>query len=208
MDCLHVNRTDNGVIDCLGATDERAHCRSQYPNDNTKHYHCWNDTKCVSPERRCIDCSGIDRIEQICDFPSSDSEMATDYLELTNDLFFHRKEPFSVESSRDFPELQSIRLSDEHSWHQQKTQLAQISSDDIIDPDRLWFCNRGVLILVGTNGTEHCLCPSSYYGHHCEYQEQRVVFTIRLHKVNLVTFDVIAIVITLVDHTGSIHSYA
>ncbi|CAF4314232.1 unnamed protein product, partial [Adineta steineri] len=52
-----------------------------------------------------------------------------------------------------------------------------------------------------------CLCPESYYGDQCQYQNQRVSLTIRLRQENLNKLNVIGIIIRLVDHTGFVHSY-
>ncbi|CAF1306512.1 unnamed protein product [Adineta ricciae] len=41
-----------------------------------------------------------------------------------------------------------------------------------------WFCNRGILILFGQNQTKTCLCPPSYFGSRCQWQNQRVSLTI------------------------------
>ncbi|CAF1229170.1 unnamed protein product [Rotaria magnacalcarata] len=40
VECLHFNRTDDDMVDCLGATDERKFCRVQYPGADSKPYRC------------------------------------------------------------------------------------------------------------------------------------------------------------------------
>jgi hypothetical protein len=73
--------------------------------------------------------------------------------------------------------------------------------------NELWLCYRGILIRVGNNGEIGCLCSPNYYGDHCQYQNQRISFTLRLRKENYQTLDIVGIVITLVDHNDFVHSY-
>jgi len=46
-----------------------------------------------------------------------------------------------------------------------------------------WFCNRGLLVYLRRNENEKekvCLCPPSYYGNRCEYQNERISLTLGL----------------------------
>ncbi|CAF4584369.1 unnamed protein product [Rotaria sp. Silwood1] len=66
------------------------------------------------------------------------------------------------------------------------------------------ICNRGIFIYV-TNFTENsCLCPPAYFGHRCEYQNQRISLTLQFRTVELRT--VFNFVIMLVDENANIHS--
>ncbi|UJR16810.1 hypothetical protein I4U23_003709 [Adineta vaga] len=80
--CLSINQSGNGIIDCLGATDERHICRKL-----DSQYHCWNHTdenillnstitdlkqeKCIDLDELCdgkIDCPihGDDEMGSLC----------------------------------------------------------------------------------------------------------------------------------------------
>jgi hypothetical protein len=83
----------------------------------------------------------------------------------------------------------------------------QSTINEQLDNHYIWLCGRGILIIVGKNEIKECLCPPSYYGDRCQYQNQRVSLTIRLRKENMAKLDVIGIIITLVDHTGLVHSH-
>ncbi|CAF1683889.1 unnamed protein product [Rotaria magnacalcarata] len=78
---------------------------------------------------------------------------------------------------------------------------------DRLDSRQAWLCNRGILIYYGKNESEQCLCPPSYYGDRCQYQNQRVSLTLQFRNDNLNKLATIGIVITLVDNTNLIHSH-
>ncbi|CAF4157154.1 unnamed protein product, partial [Adineta steineri] len=184
MDCLHINRIEDGIIDCLGSTDERSHCRLQQPENEFMRYRCWNDTKCTSITRACDDCDKSNEFDQICD----------------------RRQPFFHKSSSSFPPVQPSLLIHKQTQNDMIT-TEKISAIEHNNDPRLWLCNKGFVILVGKNETEQCLCPESYYGDLCQYQNQRVSLTIRLRQENLRNINVIGVIIRLVDHTGFVHSY-
>ncbi|CAF1580333.1 unnamed protein product, partial [Rotaria magnacalcarata] len=64
-----------------------------------------------------------------------------------------------------------------------------------------------IFIYYGINESEQCLCPPSYYGDRCQYQNQRVSLTLRFRNENIDKLAIFGIVITLVDSTGFIHSH-
>jgi hypothetical protein len=206
MVCLHINHVENGIVDCLGATDERSYCRSRYPTAFFKRYRCWNDTKCVQVSERCWNCNNFDDIDQLCEQLYEEIRDIILYLESTSDIEFYRKQSFSHKSSRSFPPMEVQLPVDEHAQHE-IIEIPQIQPWEPSIDRHAWLCNRGILILVGKDELEQCLCPPSYYGHRCQYQNQRVSLTIRLRKENFARLDVIGIIITLIDHTGLVHSH-
>ncbi|CAF3803595.1 unnamed protein product [Rotaria sp. Silwood1] len=72
---------------------------------------------------------------------------------------------------------------------------------------QVWLCHQGTLIYVGQDENKQCLCPPNYYGNRCQYQNQRVSLTLRLQNENLGKFNVIGVIVGLVDNTGLIHSH-
>jgi hypothetical protein len=77
-----------------------------------------------------------------------------------------------------------------------------------IDFRHAWICNRGILVFVGIEKNEQCLCPPSYYGDRCQFQNQRVSLTLQFSKECApICYGVYGIVLTLVDNDQSIHSY-
>ncbi|CAF3966927.1 unnamed protein product [Adineta steineri] len=205
MDCLHINRIEDGIIDCLGSTDERSHCRNQSENALIR-YRCWNDTKCTAAPRACQDCDKSNEFDQSCDWFNEKTQEIIKYINSIDDTGHSRQQPFSHKSSRSFPPVQL--LLPVHKQIQNNIIKTEKLATSIHNNDpRLWLCNKGSVILVGKNEIEQCLCPESYYGNLCQYQNQRVSLTIRLRQENLNKLNVIGIIIRLVDHTGFVHSY-
>ncbi|CAF0735971.1 unnamed protein product [Adineta steineri] len=60
-----------------------------------------------------------------------------------------------------------------------KTLLPKISFEDA------WFCYRGIYVMVSRNRNRRCLCPPSYYGPRCEYQNRRVSLTLQFRTMHL-----------------------
>ncbi|CAF0841182.1 unnamed protein product [Adineta steineri] len=204
MDCLHMKYAEDGIVDCLGATDERSYCRSLYPKDSLKSYRCWNDTKCVYVSERCTRCNNFD--DQLCDRPFEETLDITTYLEYAQNIWFYTKMSFSHKSSLNFPPVQLHLPIQKHKQHRIIDNM-KMNVNKYYDDPRAWLCHRGVVILVGKNETVHCLCSLHYYGDFCQYQNQRVSLTIRIRQENLEKFHVIGIIIRLVDNTSLVHSY-
>ncbi|UJR17392.1 hypothetical protein I4U23_004287 [Adineta vaga] len=206
LGCLHMDYIDDGIIDCLGSTDERSHCRSLHSEDLLKYYRCWNDTKCVQFTRVCKDCHDFNDMNILCDTSNHTVMHIIQYFLKKADRITYARKPFSHRSSRSFPFLQlsSLHLKQIHNGI---IKTEKIFSIQHINDSRLWLCNKGFAILVGKHETEQCLCPENYYGHLCQYQNQRVSLTIRLRQEHLEKFNIIGIVIRLVDHTGFVNFY-
>ncbi|CAF4825476.1 unnamed protein product [Rotaria sp. Silwood1] len=73
--------------------------------------------------------------------------------------------------------------------------------------EELYFCHRGLSILF-YDGQEkqRCLCPPSYYGDLCQFQNQRVSLTLKI-ETDADWRTVFNAVIMLIDNQGAIESY-
>ena len=64
-------------------------------------------------------------------------------------------------------------------------------------------CHRGLDLRVWLNNknstTNTCLCPPSYYGDQCQYQNQRISLTIQFRALSDSYQTLFAIVISLID---------
>ncbi|CAF1408465.1 unnamed protein product [Adineta steineri] len=206
MDCLHINRIEDGNIDCLGSTDERSHCRLQHPIEFLKRYRCWNDTICTSMEGACKYCDMSKEFNLTCDWYDEKFRDIINYIDRIDSFGKTRRQPFCHKSSRSFPPAQSS-LPVHKQIQNDMIKTEKISTIKHNNDPRLWLCNKGFVLLVGKHETQQCLCPESYYGDLCQYQNQRVSLTIRLRQENFNKLNVIGIIIRLVDHTGFVHSY-
>ncbi|UJR17119.1 hypothetical protein I4U23_004015 [Adineta vaga] len=84
-----------------------------------------------------------------------------------------------------------------------KTPIIYYSSDDA------WRCNRGISIRIQTDVNRsrlYCLCPPSYYGDECQYQNQRVSITVQI-RVSSNWRNLYVFLLTLIDHERNIESY-
>ncbi|CAF1533816.1 unnamed protein product [Adineta steineri] len=206
MGCLHMRYAEDGIVDCLGATDERSYCKSQNPKDSFKSYRCWNDTKCVQVSEGCTRCNDFDDIDLLCNRPFEENGDIITYLQSAQNIFFSEKISFSHKSSLNFPRMQLSLPVQKHEQHRIIDNMKMDVTKYQDDP-RAWLCHRGVVILVDKDEIVHCLCSSHYYGNFCQFQNQRVTLTIRIRQENLEKLYVIGIVIRLVDNTGLVHSY-
>ncbi|CAF1503095.1 unnamed protein product [Adineta ricciae] len=206
MGCLHIDRIEDGFIDCLGSTDERTHCQQESEDFILKNYRCWNSTQCVSFTSVCRYCDHIKDKNLLCNTNNETVRAIIQYFNSRDMNISHKKTPFSLQSSTDFPPKQSSLFN-----HKQMP-ISMITTNEMsrktpINDRRLWFCNKGFLILVGKNESEECLCPENYYGDLCQYQNQRVSLTIRLYQENLIKLNIIGIIIRLVDQNAFVHSF-
>ncbi|CAF3857072.1 unnamed protein product, partial [Rotaria sordida] len=74
--------------------------------------------------------------------------------------------------------------------------------------NEIWYCNRGILIRFNINETKKCLCPPSYFGNRCQWQNQRISLTLQLaYRTVSYTIAVFQIIILLIDEQRQISSY-
>ena len=91
-------------------------------------------------------------------------------------------------------------------------QIKKMNNDLSIDVEfRSWYCNRGIMVhrsIDNNNNTQiACLCPPAYYGHLCQYQNQRASLTMQV-RASFEFRTVFAIVIILRDdQQNGIESY-
>ncbi|CAF3723135.1 unnamed protein product [Rotaria sordida] len=72
-----------------------------------------------------------------------------------------------------------------------------------------WRCNRGVSIRIRIDSNQsrlYCLCPPSYYGDECQYQNQRVSLTVQI-RVSSDWKKLFIFLLTLNDNEKNIESY-
>ncbi|CAF2505877.1 unnamed protein product [Rotaria sp. Silwood2] len=80
-----------------------------------------------------------------------------------------------------------------------------ISSPSIQD---VWYCNRGIAMLFETNKTLKCLCPPTYFGDRCQWQNQRISLTFQLvYHTTKFGISVFQVIIMLIDEQRQITSY-
>ena len=209
--CLPLNRAGDGVIDCLGSTDEREFCREM--DSAYESYRCWNDSHCTvggcvgvlfCPFDRKIfsgkTCEEGSKIDLILRGPSLDRSMRD--LKARKNIYFtlshlDRLIRTSRNSSAEIIEITDTEDSSSFEILRGHSEFFQA-----------WLCNRGILVYHGLEKAEHCLCPPSYYGDRCQFQSQRVSLTLQFRKECApVCRGIYAIMVMLVDSDQQIHSH-
>ncbi|CAF1516414.1 unnamed protein product [Adineta ricciae] len=203
LGCLHINYVEDGIMHCFGSLDEQSYCELKYPNDPRMSYRCLNDTKCVDILTVCDDCDRLDDKNHLCSLSTKNFSFSSLYMALIAKRYVYSREPFSHQSLHPYPPIPFVNQSVQPILVKSERRSSLENNYD----QRLWLCNKGFVVLVGKNQTQTCLCPESYYGDFCQYQNQRVGLTIRLRQEILNKSHVIDLLVRLVDQTGFVHSY-
>jgi hypothetical protein len=220
VSCLPISRAGNGIIDCLGGTDERHQCQLIDSYAYQYGFQCLNVSKCIDNYYVCDrvkNCKYGDD-ETFCSTSEyllcfSHSHSRTDVEHFLCKFIESMPHPyimyFVLRNMATYPreltdDIVSIPLSIEN-----KTQL--FVKKDVINIKYidLWRCNRGISIRVRMNDNilkSFCLCPPSYYGEECQFENQRVSLTVQIRA----TSDwrsIFILFITLIDNERNIQSY-
>ncbi|CAF0845758.1 unnamed protein product [Adineta steineri] len=226
VSCLPINRANNSVTDCLGATDERKGYQISSTQGAVRYYfYCWNDTKYIDVNALCnkipdcpfnddeIFCKKFGSLSRPLCYTITSSEFAVEkflcdfgnsiLLKTKTSTFFKLYNfpnyPFQI-TTKPIPPAPPILV---------KARLMQNNAIINVGSFNRWFCNRGIPIRTRVNSTTSvlsCLCPSSYYGDRCQYQNQRVSLTIQI-RVTSGWRSIYTFLITLIDHERNIQSY-
>ena len=233
--CLPLNQSNDGKMDCLGGTDEREYCRNLYPEYFFSHYRCWNETKChmsyCSGSGACffeedsgfeLVCNANKSLKDIVESLNMDQYLKSiaavqgDWYSFSRYKYFtlHSSNYFSLKSTHvPWTKMDKVSYKSNDHASDENTQLSVMQYESTtlnnkIDFRRAWTCNRGILVYVGTEYMELCLCPPSYYGNQCQFQSQRVSLTVKFRKECAPNCDgVYSIVLMLVDQNRTIYSY-
>ena len=216
--CLPLSKVNDGNIDCLGDVDEPYLSRLNNGKYNETIFQCpseyylyictWSQylydeiEQCSNNNEQsfCLPNQNITIADYKCGY-----EDPTSRSDIENFLCTRESQKFK-QLTEQFFSLDGIEQSIEDS-----------NTTDIISPDPEWkdgYCHRGFPIRVWLNRAENltnltCLCPPSYYGDTCQYQNQRVSLTIKLIASSDSRQTLFAIVILLIDNDTqqTIHSY-
>jgi hypothetical protein len=182
-------------------------------NTNLTGYISWNTTKCLTTNMLCYDHSLLSVAED--DVCSCDSNILHYRLGLVHMMktekqlcFFdyynkHPLNPFLVTSQLGFFPSRTSNESVQNNLlihpYKHKTMMFNIAQDT--------YCNRGIRILFGINATRKCLCPPSYFGDRCQWQNQRVSLTLQIAFRSFLSSSVVfQLVVILIDIQGNIEA--
>jgi hypothetical protein len=222
VSCLPMNQAGDGIIDCLGATDERKHCQFVDPIYFSYSFSCSDGTECLSDDSICdgkIDCQlGDDELfcinthwsSLLCLIPESLTQVEQFICNFTKKkrnrpkFLYFKLHNIPIYSSKLNLSNDSFPLTSEKKMvtNEKNLKSSNTNADD-------WRCNRGLRIRIRTskNGYDlSCLCPPSYYGDRCQYQNQRVSLTIQIRTTSEWTI-MFTFLIFLIDDETNIESH-
>ena len=221
--CLHMNKANDGIIDCLGAADEPTACQKYTYGSDPRTFYCYSQwyIPCIEAREICDnsgycpqnedetvctpqDGVGVDILQGACvqNYESDRSDMT----KILCRRFLYTPEKYRVYFTLDhWPDLIKRHSKQENTTAERlKTQTVQLYQPR---------CHRGLRLQVSIdqerNRTEDvCLCPPSYYGDQCQYQNQRVALTLQFQVPSDSIQTLFAIVVSLIDDSNEriIHS--
>jgi hypothetical protein len=203
--CLSKERVGDGINDCLGSTDELHFCRRVYPSDkDPKRFRCRDSDICLSIDELCDNTQSCPLGDDehfcqnhrfICQQEStSNRTIIEDILCRLGENEKNRITHFSVYTSSDYPQLERIT----NPWKSEQHQLIKHIDFQKSSYPWAWYCNRGLIVRFRLENTRVCMCPPSYYGDLCEYQNERVSLTLGLVRGS--RLDVYEIIVMLISN--------
>jgi hypothetical protein len=223
--CLPIAKANNDKIDCLGATDEPKLFRSNGHRLKKEHFYCKNGslsgayvgTRALCDKTK--QCTGGDD-ETFCQ-----KNLSTGYFSgICREVYASIRsnvEKFFCERSNDWNKrlvvhfsLPGDKTSTKNMIKSDRNMVLSRSSVSQTTRPRSQRCHRGFDLRVwldseGTSSTMTCLCPPSFYGDTCQYQNQRVSLTIRLRASSDSLRTLFIVIVSLIDNSDRriIHSH-
>ena len=213
--CLPMDRVGNNQPDCAGGFDESNTCPAVHSNREGLHwYRCFNETKCLMSSQLCNgqkDCQfgdDEDLCENVYRFCIQPGVIigAESFFCL---IRFFKKFQFRLSNTFNAIYLNySVALKRSSVLISNDLSLSN-SIDQVFPRQFVWKCNRGLYLhhwLGDEKYNYSCLCPPSYYGDLCQYQNQRITVVLRLKMID--RYGVYTILTVLIDDDNQeIHSY-
>ncbi|CAF1279338.1 unnamed protein product [Adineta steineri] len=224
--CLPITKANDDKIDCLGAIDEQRLCRVKCSHPHIlgfANFYCiyQNSGKCIDSKNLCNrqnDCDNGDD-EQFCRKKNTAVSGSLDWW--LENAFPTDVENFLLESSTSRPKPSIVRFTLNDKSHPIKSSRTYPTNTRsilppilIMPPQRQYRCFRGLDLNVWLNkkigiSSGTCLCPPSYYGDQCQYQNQRVSVTSAFRTLSDSWETPFVIIISLIDNSDEriSHSY-
>ena len=209
---------NDGHIDCVGAFDEVNICQRKDSKLNTDNYfYCdsVNNIRCRAVNYICqsdciqeyqdLFCNRSNKLDysSYCsrEIQSNDSDLVKYYCS-------HRNTLQKIKKSTYFSFDPSIN---EKEQQQQENKVLSNVKKKLFEYDGPCHDGYPLRYWIDFNKTLSkiiCLCPSSYYGEYCQYQNQRISFTLQFQTYSDSRQTLFSIVIQLIDDTQqrTIHS--
>jgi hypothetical protein len=222
--CLSIDQAGNGVVNCVGGSDEPYLCRHKNLHYSGNTFRCWNESSCLDISTSLL-CDGkkdclLNDDERLCNGDYTDGCLFVGFYEHNEFLKFLCQSPVFLKPNQLFLLLRNLVKYPEQNaiQHYRNTslrinnrdvQIITVKSLTLKETANKWQCNRGIHVWIRKSRditTRRCLCPPAYYGDFCQYQSQRVSLTLQF-KAQADWRTTFTLVITLVDQQQTIESY-
>ena len=197
------------------------HRRYVYYNNNTisdiDNYFLWNQTKCITVENIMGEQSSLSIIDKdVCLMQAEATNIMHWYVDFSygNEAHCVFLSQFNAERKQQRSFLPTSRLSffppisDNNSIEPIIQSNQSFTVDRTTNVENIWYCTRGILVLVGLNRTKKCLCPPSDSGNRCQWQNQRISLTLQFKSSTSTSIvSVFQIIIMIIDEQKQIAPY-
>ncbi len=212
--CLSIKNASDGRVDCLGGTDEPQFCQTKKQEGFFQFtFYCESkyDPPCVYHQDLCDGSSLCDYgdDEQFCQenitFLSHLCQDENALIRSDVENYFCNTLVYSKPQIVYFS-LDQVNTSTKHRETVQAEKSPLLSSSLRLESisRRQRHCHHGLDIQVRLDSEKNstvdtCLCPPSYYGDTCQYQNQRVSLTLKLKALSDSWSTLFSIVVSLID---------
>ena len=210
------HRFSDGITDCLGGFDELRICRIKYGLQNMYGYRF----RCITTRTMCITSSYLCDGARTC--PSGDDENFCSAKERVceEDTLINRTEVENILCKLTTVDVKKkkIRHFSLYNWnvsslrpknrfaqpaHHRSAAMKSVNAQSV-SPTWAWSCNRVFSAYIRTDNmsyNQECFCLPAYFGHVCQYQNQRVSLTLGLLAVDLRNiYEIVAMLLEEDDH--------
>ncbi|CAF3921450.1 unnamed protein product [Rotaria sp. Silwood2] len=217
--CLPLEKANDGKIDCLEGADEPRLCQSNNDIYNQNNFYCQNYTSLP-----CIMCKQACFYSTMCNHEGDTTDCYryhnfTTVTSICNRNYKRIRSNVENNLRRRLPEKDTIRTVpfpfDEIKPLIKHTDT-RVSFSSFIESTRQYSqrCHRGIPLRVWIDREKNltditCLCPPSFYGNICQYQNQRVSLTTNYDAYSDSWQTMFSIIVLLIDDSDEriIHSY-
>ncbi|CAF1489157.1 unnamed protein product [Adineta ricciae] len=220
LSCLPIDRAGDGIVDCLGASDEPKRCPETFS--------CFNDTQCINIQTLCDgepNCRFADdedicrnrtnKYSSLCRSSSISSHIERDKFlcQMGRSSHIEYNAHFRMYNMPTYPLLSQTKTTTTTTFIVPvETRINPFQSNMMINirnMDDRALRNYGEPIQIGIDLDQSkltCLCPPSYYGDKCQYDNERVSLTLQIQATSD-GHNVFVFIIILIDNEGQIQSH-
>ncbi|CAF1141064.1 unnamed protein product [Adineta ricciae] len=215
--CLPIEKANDGIIDCIGAADEPSFCDRRNQNYRSTPFYCRanKESSCIAGNSLCdgiFDCvDGED--ENACSrddvkYPTVESGICTLNYRLHGSVFAKVLCRLFYNTEK---RLETYFTFDPNSNPLKQPLSFKSDSEEILPsyrPEKFDFyqqrCHRGFPLQIFLNKDTNlirdiCLCPPSFYGDTCQYQNQRISITLQFRAPSNSSETPFLFVVLLID---------